>query len=356
VADVPWIAVAAPEARPDLDSAIAELDRPRAHELNVEGRSPLGRLYSTEALHRLVPDPVAMRIAWTVGWLRWYWPPARRRALARVSLTVARTRREHEARALARRELSIQAMRVELEWRPWMLDRAPFEGLERLERVRAGGRPMLLTGAHIGGGGSPAVARRGYPYAAAAGAWLDPRSTGQRRGYHGYKARARRRRAEALGIRYVPVGGSYELLRALLERGDTCHVLCDIPGSMRTRMAGKAARLASGPAALACETGAIVLPIVGLLHVDGPHVEILEPIDPRATSGPQEIVDRLAEIYGELMVRHPEQVEPIGFTRGTFAEDSEGYPPDLWWPGPLRERVARRAGRIGARLRRRVAR
>jgi hypothetical protein len=198
---------------------------------------------------------------------------------------------------------------------------------------------MLLTGAHIGGGSSLAVALHGYPFAAAAGAWMDPDAKGQRRGYHGYKARARRRRGEAAGLRYVTVGGSYEVLRALLERGETCLVMCDVPGRMTTRMAGKPAHVASGPSRLADETGALVVPIVGLLHTDGPHVEILEPIDPRTLAGPQEMVDRLAAIYGKLMLDHPEQVEPVGFTRDTFRDDSEGYPLDVWWPDPLRKRV-----------------
>ncbi|MFL5885013.1 MAG: hypothetical protein ACJ77M_08085, partial [Thermoleophilaceae bacterium] len=104
-------------------------------ELSVEGRSLAGRIYSIEALHRVVPDAVAMRLAWLIGRLRWYWPPARRRAIARVSLTVARTPREAEVQKLAKRELSIHAMRVELDWRPWMLVNARFTGEQRLEQV-----------------------------------------------------------------------------------------------------------------------------------------------------------------------------------------------------------------------------
>ncbi len=40
----------------DLDAEIAALARPRAHELKIDGISPIGRLYATLALHRLVPD------------------------------------------------------------------------------------------------------------------------------------------------------------------------------------------------------------------------------------------------------------------------------------------------------------
>jgi lauroyl/myristoyl acyltransferase len=335
----------------DLDAEIADLERPRAREMQVRGLSLAARVYSIAALHRVVPDRLALRIAWAVGWLRWYWPPARRRAIARVQLTVARTPRAGEARALARRELSIHAMRLELGWHPRLVMRAPFEGLERLERVRSSGQPVVLTSAHIDHGTANAVIARGYVYATAAGAWLDPDAT-VLTGYASFKARRMREWGEALGIKFVTAGGSHELLRALLERGEMLFVMCDVPGRMRTRMAGKTAHLASGPAALAYETGAAVVPIVSQLHADGPRLEALEPIDARRASGAQEIADRLAAIYGDLMVRHPEQVEPTGFTRGSFVEDSEGYPLSLWFPPPIRERAKAKASRALAAMRR----
>ncbi|MFL5913175.1 MAG: hypothetical protein ACJ768_21730 [Gaiellaceae bacterium] len=338
----------------DLDAEIAALDRKRAEDFRITGHSVLGRLYATEALHRLIPDRMALRIAYGIGWLRWYWPSARRKAIARVSLTVKGTPREGEERKLARRELSIQAMRRELEWRSRLLDRAQIDGLDRLERIRRSGRAMLLTGAHIGSESTRCLSRRGVRYAVATGPWLDPDAKVERRGYRAYRARERRRSGEARGIRYVIMGGSFELLRALLERGETCFVMCDSPGSMRTRMAGKVARLASGPAMLAHQTGAVVVPVTSVLDTRGLHLEILEPIDPRTLGGPQEMVDRLAEIYGDAMVRHPEQVEPAGFTKGVFAEDSAAYPSDLWWFPPLRTRVRNKSRNALRRLKERL--
>ena len=329
--------------RRDLDSEIAAIDRKRADEIHVAGHSLLGRIYAIEALHDLVPVGVAMRIAWAIGRLRWYWPPARRRAIGRVSLTVKGTPREGEERDLARKELAVHAMRFEMDARNVVFRRARVEGLDRVERARATGRPLLLTGVHIGGGWPRVIAHRGFTYTSPVGAWLDPDADVDWRGRMGYRARGYRRWALEVGVRYVPMGGSYELLRALLERGETCLVMCDPAGSMRTRMAGKAARLASGPARLAHETGALVLPMSGLIHFDGPHIEVLEPIDPKELGGPQEITDRLAEIYGELMVRHPEQVEPAGFLKDVFAADDERYPRDLWSTPPLRTRAKNRA-------------
>ncbi|MFL5913174.1 MAG: hypothetical protein ACJ768_21725 [Gaiellaceae bacterium] len=338
----------------DLDAEIAAIDRKRADEIHVVGHSLFGRIYAIERLHDLVPIGLAMRIAWAIGWLRWYWPPARRRAIGRISLTVAGTSRAGEERALARKELAVHAMRFELDARSMAFRRARVEGLDRLERARVSGRPLLLTGAHIGGGWARAIAERGFAYTTPVGAWLDPDADVEWRGRMGYRARGYRRWALGIGVRYVPMGGSYEVLRALLERGETCMVMCDPPGSMRTRMAGKAARMASGPATLAHETGALVVPVLGLLHFDGPHVEVLEPIDPLTLGGPQEILDRLAEIYGDLMVRHPEQVEPAGFTKGVFAEDSAGYPSDLWWFPALRTRARNKTRNALRRLEERL--
>jgi hypothetical protein len=114
--------------------------------------------------------------------------------------------------------------------------------------------------------------------------------------------------------------------------------------------------VASGPAMLAHETGAVVVPVVGTIHVDGPHVRVLEPIDPRTLSGPQEMVDRLAAIFGEQMVRHPEQVEPAGFMKGVFAERGQTYPHELWSPPALRTQAKLAALGILARARQQLRR
>ena len=348
------VTTAIQETAPDLEARIAALDRKRADDFRIARHSVIGRLYATETLHRLVPDRTALRIAWGIGRLRWYWPSERRKAIARVSLTVKGTRREGEERELARRELSIRMLRRELAWRRPLLRRAPIEGVERLEAALASGRPVLITGAHIGAGGARVLMEHGFSWYAAVGSWLDPDAPVERRGYKGYWMRARRRWGEEAGVRYVIMGGSFDLLRALLERGETCLAFCDTPGRMRTHMAGKVAHLASGPAMLAHQTGALVVPIAGLLDTRGPHVEILEPIDPLTVEGPQEIVDRLAGIYGELTVRHPEQVEPAGFTREVFAEDGVAYPSDLWWFPSLRTQAWNKTMNALRRLRGRL--
>lgn len=339
----------------DLDAEIAALGPKPGDDIQITGHAVIARLYGTLRLHELVPDRLAMRIAQGVGWLRWYWPPARRRAIARLSLTVAGTPREGEERKLARKELSIQAMRTELNWRERLGERARVEGLEHLERVRASGRPLLITAAHIGGGQTNVISTRGFPFATPAGAWLDPDATIERRGYPAYFARLSVLWAVERGVRYVYMGGAYPLLRRLLERGETCLIMSDVPGSMRTRMAGKPARVASGPAMLAHETGALVVPVLGTIQVDGPHVQVLEPIDPRTLSGPQEMVDRLAAIFGEHMVRHPEQIEPAGFMKGVFAEDDQRYPYELWQPPALRTQAKQAALRAIGRARQQLA-
>src|SRR5436305_1334423 len=166
--------VRAPQLERDLDAEIAAIDRKRYDQIRVTGHSVLGRLYATHHLHRLVPHRVALGIAWAIGWLRWYWPPVRRRAIGRVSLTVAGTPREGEVRKLAHRELSIQAMRFELGWRYQIFDDVPIEGRDPLERAMSADRPTLITGAHVGGGITQVMAQTGIGLYGAAGTWLDP--------------------------------------------------------------------------------------------------------------------------------------------------------------------------------------
>ena len=323
----------------DVDAEIAALGPWPGDDIEVSGHSVIGRLYATPRLHDLVPDRLAMLIAWAVGRLRWYWLPARRRAIGRVSLTVAGTPREGEERELARRELSVEAMRVELVWRAGLVRRARVEGLGHLERTRASGRPVLITATHVGGSLTGVLASQGFPFATPAGVWLDPAAQIEQRGYRGHFARYCVLWAAATGVRYVYTGGAYPVLRRLLERRELCWIMSDVPGSMRARMAGKQAHLASGPAMLAHQTGALVVPVTGLIGLDGPHVRVLEPIDARTLSGPQEMVGRLAEIFGEQMVRHPEQVEPNGFMKDVFAEHAAAYPRELWRRPALRTRV-----------------
>src|ERR1041384_7665724 len=74
-------------------------DRPITHLLEPTGQTPLVRLYGSPAVHRLLPTPVALRVAALRGILEWYLLQGRRRArMAALALARARVRRARASR------------------------------------------------------------------------------------------------------------------------------------------------------------------------------------------------------------------------------------------------------------------
>jgi len=61
-----------------LEEQLAELERPKAHLVELTGQTLPMRLYGSARLHRLLPDPVALRLAALRGRLEWFVVPRRR--------------------------------------------------------------------------------------------------------------------------------------------------------------------------------------------------------------------------------------------------------------------------------------
>ena len=325
----------------------------RAHPLDVWAHC--ARLLTSERLHRCIPDRVARSLARAAGRARWLWPPARRRAIGRVSLTVAGTGREKDIVPLAREELVIRTLHSWFIWRPWIAANTRLIGRHVLDEALASRRPVILASMHLTGDCAGVLAQHGYrDIATVSGPWLFPADGELPPGFLGRKALAFRRRVEGLGIRLIPAGGTYPLLRTLLEDGVTLMLMADLAGTNPTRMAGKVAYLRGGLARLACETDALVVPVVAPVERSGASVVILEPVDPRSTGGPQDVLDRLAGIFGDVMVAHAASVEPLGHARAIWRDDAEAYPIELWRSRGLRDRaialrraIRPRAGRSG---------
>jgi lauroyl/myristoyl acyltransferase len=338
---------------PVTEAAPLELEVGRSHPLDVWAH--FWRVFANESVQRIVPDRLALSLARCAGRVRWLWPPARRRAIGRVSLTVAGTHRANDVVSLAREELIIQAMRAELLWRPWIASKTPLVGADRLDAALASGRSVILASAHLGAPGGVLAAHGYRDIAAVTGDWLVPKSGQLPGGYAGYKALAIRRRADSANTRLIAAGGTYPLLRSLLEDRVTVLLMVDLPGTMRTRMAGKTAYLRSGLVRLAHETGALVVPLVPLLERAGPSVRVLEPLDARETDGPQELLDRLADVFGEMIVDHPASLEPLAGLPDIWRDDSGSHPIELWRPRHLRDHaVAVRRAAAAARRRPRL--
>ena len=337
---------------PVASAPAARLEVRRAHPLDVWAHC--ARLLTSERLHRRIPDPLMRRLARAAGRARWLWPPARRRAIGRVSLTVAGTEREKDTIALAREELVIRTLHSCFIWRPWIAANTPLLGRDTLDAALASGRPVILASVHLTGDCVSVLAEHGYrDIATVSGPWLFPADGMLPAGFLGYKVLAFRRRTEETGTRLIPAGGTYELLRALLADGVTLMLMADLAGTVRTRMAGKVAHLRGGLARLACEADALVVPVVAPVARGGASVRVLEPVDPRMADGPQEVLDRLGAIFGQVMVDHAASVEPLGHTRGIWREDGESYPIELWRTPGLRDRAVavRRLLRRHARAR-----
>jgi lauroyl/myristoyl acyltransferase len=325
----------------------------RPHPLDVWAHC--ARLFVDERLHRLVPDGLALALARTVGRARWLWPPARRRALGRISLTIAGTRRESEAASLAREELVVRTIHNTFMWRPWAVANVPLISRDTLDAALSSGRPVILASVHLSADCITVLAEHGYrDFTAVTGRWLLPTAEELPPGGVGHMVLAFRRRAEAAGLRLVAAGGTYPQLRALLDEGVRLVLMADLPGTTTTRMAGKTAYLRSGVARLACETDALVVPIAAVLEGDGARVTVLEPLDAREADGPQQLLDRLAEIFGEVMLEHPASIEPLGFAREIWRDYSASYPIELWRPPRARDRAValrRRVLRLAAAAR-----
>jgi KDO2-lipid IV(A) lauroyltransferase len=103
-------------------------------------------------------------------------------------------------------------------------------------------------------------------------------------------------------------------LRAALERGELIGMQIDRPpgeGGIRVRCAGGEALFAAGPAQLARSCNVPVLPVFFPLEKGGVHILIEEPLWSRRSGDREadlrELTQRLADIYGRLIQRYPEQ-------------------------------------------------
>src|SRR5256714_5358097 len=291
-----------------LADALAEIERPKAHLYPPRDQTLATRLYGSAWLHRAVPTPLALRLAALRGRLEWHLVPRRRAYALGVTETIrGLPHGAPEAARFARRRLVEDAVCAELQWRPWLDRRMPIEGFQRFAEVRSEGRGVIIATAHIGPfmGLVRAIGARGIKVYVSGGRWGGDDAHSGRRGQW---TATQNRSMEEAGGRWVHRGGSYRLLRALLERGEVCFVAVDAPGTIEVELAGRPARVRAGLAALAIETGAAVIPgqtlrrgwgQVGILH---------EPVDPSDFDDPPGLTHHLVDIFGRALLRDPEQV------------------------------------------------
>ena len=280
-----------------------ELEQPKAHLVELTGQTLSMRVYGSAWFHRLLPDPVALRLAALRGWLEWFVVPRRRAEglrLAEAIHGVASPR-------VARRRLIEDAVRAEFQWRPWMWREIAVEGYEHFEAARARrDAGVILANLHAGPflGPAHALAARGVKPYLPGGTWGGPPFDGLR----GRWIAMQNRWVQDAGCRWVATGGSYPLLRALLERGEACLMAVDVPGELDVELAGRPARVRTGIARLALETGSPILPIVTLRRGWRFVGTIGEPIDPAGFDDPATLTRHLVAVHAPVFLREPEQV------------------------------------------------
>jgi hypothetical protein len=264
---------------PDLEEALAEADRPKNHLLVPPPAGLVARLYSSPSFHRLLPTPLAVRLAELRGTLEFLLLPGRRAdAIERAELLL-----KHDpgpgVRRLARGLLQENAVQSELSWRPWLVPRARIEGLEQVERPVAEGRPVVVATLHVGSllCLCQVLGHHGFDRYYVSGG--RPPGEPLSHGYLGRWSAAMNRFVEEAGGRWIYRGGSYPVLRALLERGAVCLLAQDIRGELTVPVLGRRTSLTLGPLSLARETGALYLPAFGTRRGSRQTIHLLEPID-----------------------------------------------------------------------------
>jgi len=286
-----------------LERRLDELELPKAHLVELTGQTLPMRLYGSAWFHRLLPDPLALRLAALRGRLEWLAVPCRRAE----ALALTRAIRGVDSARFARRRLIEDAVRAELQWRPGTYRRISVEGYERLEAARArSGAGVILANLHVGPflGLVHALAARGVKLYLPGGTWGVPTVEGLR----GRWIATQNRWIEEAGCRWVPVGASYPVLRALLERGETCMIAVDVPGELEVELAGRPACVRTGIARLALETGSPILPIVTLRRGWRFVGTIGDPIDPAGFDDPATLTRHLVAVQAPVFLQEAEQV------------------------------------------------
>jgi lauroyl/myristoyl acyltransferase len=206
-------------------------------------------------------------------------------------------------------------------WRPWALRRADVRELDHLVSARASGRGVVIVTAHTqlvsqvwvalaGGGHQPYVATDGFRR--------------KPTGYAGMVKAIRKRNGQEAGARYLSRGRTYPVFRALLRRGEICVLAFDVRGGRETQFGGARVRLARGSADLAFETGALVVPVVGLRRGTGLACSARQPPDPGRYDDAEQLHQEIASILAQTLRPHLAQTFPRGVLRIAGAVPLDG--------------------------------
>ena len=103
----------------------------------------------------------------------------------------------------------------------------------------------------------------------------------------------------------MPARGSFQIVRALLGRGEAVLIFFDMPGGRETNFLGKPVELADGSAELAVRTGSLVLPLRARRAGHEVWIDVGEAIDARRSAGVDELHEALAQVHERWILENP---------------------------------------------------
>jgi hypothetical protein len=266
------------------------------------------RLKTATAPRRLLGRRLLLARARAKGERLWANETAREQATATMAAILAGSRRSGELEELSRRRLVETEASNVLFWGPWRISEVEEGSRECIEDALSSGRRVILSTCHLGPFFltlSP-ITTAGTSTIAVSGRWLFAEPTPD---YWGRRQARWLQGVADRGGRLVASGGSFEVLRGLVERGEVVALYFDLPGSIRTDFLGKTVMLASGTSQLAHQTDALVLPLRA--RRDGVRVwtDAWKALDPRAFPGPEELHRALATVHERSILEMPEALE-----------------------------------------------
>ena len=208
---------------------------------------------------------------------------------------------------------------IELFWRPWLLCRGKVENRQTLRAAQREGRGVVAVFPHFGPSYAqfPAMARYGLDVSVVA----SPHHYDDGGGGTGYDARFARQGArylDMLGRGHVvqraadnAAPGVFPLMLELVRSGKTVLVAFDTIGNMPTPFLGRRLRLTNGPARLAHDADALVVPVLNRRRDTTPVVRFGEPIDPRDFADATALQSAIAQQVERWALEAPESVWPL---------------------------------------------
>ncbi|HEY4896555.1 MAG TPA: hypothetical protein VII01_10745 [Solirubrobacteraceae bacterium] len=285
----------------DLNALLADADH--VAPLPRMPPAPLGvRVKTSLWLRRLLPTRLVVGRAERHARRLWMRSASDREyALAMMETILARTPRAGELAEMAEEHLVEHVVEKAYFWQPWPKPRIDAGSLGRLRAAYDGERSVIFSSCHMGPYHCTSLValKMGYkPYVVAGNWYFEPPT-------HDYWGRRLVRWRKAAKVNLVNSRGSYPVLRALLERGESVLIYYDMPGRRESRFLGKPAMLADGISRLAVETGSIVLPVRMLREGHGKRMEVGEPLDGRDHGDVGELHGALGAVFERWILEFP---------------------------------------------------